>query len=499
VALDLERLERQLEAFLRHRRIRDWRVASAEWSTLDLEHLHEDFPDLNSYELWNDVQDTAVENPARKRAVMALLAAAHIESRTVGQLDGISDNVINTTTIYDDQTVAWRGLRRRWTVEKGVGERHKLEELWREELRRTFNDDLEQLQEKLIANAQPLDCPDWLNFWADLKRVDVPGTQAIADEVLKGSEDYYGATLRAYLGQLELPIDDVWQSDMDYALRASKLDVNFPSKQLMPTMVRTFRELGIDIESHTAIKLDLADRVGKTSGPSVFATEVPGDAQLLLRRTGGFRDYQALLYGLGMAESVVQVDPSFPFAERYLGDEVPSRGYGLLLSGLTLEPSWLRERLEFDDHYDYRIIATIGRLHEVRRAAAMVGYETQLWRDTAASGGLAEDYAERLSVALRMHVFPESYLTPLMGAPWNMFDASVDLLAHVFAAQLRQFLRKEFDEDWFKSPRAGRFLTQELWRPGRRYSAVELLGHMGFDGFQPSVLLNDMSEVLKGV
>jgi hypothetical protein len=69
----------------------------------------------------------------------------------------------------------------------------------------------------------------------------------------------------------------------------------------------------------------------------------------------------------------------------------------------------------------------------------------------------------------------------------------------MLAAHLREFLRREYDADWRRNPRAGRFLVQELWRPGRRYTAEDVLGYMGYDGFNPGILWGEIAEVLRVV
>jgi hypothetical protein len=71
------------------------------------------------------------------------------------------------------------------------------------------------------------------------------------------------------------------------------------------------------------------------------------------------------------------------------------------------------------------------------------------------------------------------------------------LRAAVFAAQLKLFLQREFDEEWWSSARAAKFIRDELWRPGQRHSAEELLGYMGYEGFDPSVLVTEFIEVLQ--
>ena len=83
------------------------------------------------------------------------------------------------------------------------------------------------------------------------------------------------------------------------------------------------------------------------------------------------------------------------------------------------------------------------------------------------------------------------------GAPWSTLSAATQLRAEIFAAQLRAFLRREFDEEWWRSERAARFIKDELWRPGRRHTAEELLGFMGLEGFDASVLAAEFEEVLR--
>ena len=77
-----------------------------------------------------------------------------------------------------------------------------------------------------------------------------------------------------------------------------------------------------------------------------------------------------------------------------------------------------------------------------------------------------------------------------------MPSSAVSLRAEVFAAQLRAYLRREFDEEWWRSGRAASFIKDELWRPGRRHSAEELLGFMGYEGLDAGALWQQIGEVL---
>jgi hypothetical protein len=97
---------------------------------------------------------------------------------------------------------------------------------------------------------------------------------------------------------------------------------------------------------------------------------------------------------------------------------------------------------------------------------------------------------------LHVRHFGDEYLLTMLDAPWSVLGSAVELRAELFAAQLRLWLRREFDEEWWHSGRAASFLKSELWRAGRRYSADELLGFMGFEGLDPGIVWADCSEVL---
>jgi hypothetical protein len=63
--------------------------------------------------------------------------------------------------------------------------------------------------------------------------------------------------------------------------------------------------------------------------------------------------------------------------------------------------------------------------------------------------------------------------------------------AALFACQLGQLLEQEYDEEWYRSGRAGRFLI-DRWREGQRYTAEELVRFLGFQGLDPSLLVAEL-------
>ena len=79
-------------------------------------------------------------------------------------------------------------------------------------------------------------------------------------------------------------------------------------------------------------------------------------------------------------------------------------------------------------------------------------------------------YAELLTEALKIPANAESYLDDIDGS----FYVTGYLRSWAFEAQLRDFLRSEFGNEWFARRDAGDLL-RELWSLGQGPTADELL------------------------
>jgi len=260
----------------------------------------------------------------------------------------------------------------------------------------------------------------------------------------------------------------------------------------MPTLIRAWRDLGLELTDQTSLHLEYV----RLPGLHVLPLEVPNEVRVLQRLVGGWQDYAGALRGLGSAQHLVSTDPSLGFRERWLGDETPTLGYGLLMESLVRDKTWLATRLDYPASDDFRAIAHLAWLYRIRRVAATVLYESRLWA-AEPGGSMAADFEETLTAATRIRHFPDEYLLGVLDSPWSTLHAAVQLRAELFAAQLRTFLQREFDEEYWRSNRAAHFIMDELWRPGRRHSADDLLGFMGSEGLDPSILAAEFEAVLR--
>jgi hypothetical protein len=491
--LALESFETVAETFVRARMWREHQFLTDLRPGRGLVSLYEtDFPDLTSTDLWADLQAATPEDVRQHTRLSALLAAANLEGHTRDFAVRATRVQAGATVALDEESLPWRLAPARWPLVLDVPRRHALEDAWRSVVRQDLNPTLEPWNEALRAALVPLGAEEWLPFWSRLLGIDAAGVDRLAQSVLDQTADVYGHGLGVYLSQLELPIDDVWPSDVDWAFRAPRFDAVFAGHLRMPLVIRTMRDLGIELEEQVDVRIEPAVDPGVQCVP----LEVPGDIRVLLRLIGGWQDYARTLRGLGMAEHLAHTDGSLRLWERWLGDVTPTRGYGALLEGLLRDRTWLVHQLEYAASDDFRVIAHLEWLWRTRRLAASAQYSQRLWQ-AEPGAAMAADFEESLSLATRARHFGDEYLLGLLGSPWTVFDDAIQLRSEVFAAQLRLFLKREFDEEWWRSSRAAHFIKDELWRPGRRHSAEELLGFMGFEGFDASILSAEFLEVLQ--
>lgn len=497
----VERFERQAEAYVQARSWHRWQDLAGLRSGVSLAELYdEDFPDFTSVELFADVQGAQIEDPRQQRSLLALLAGAMLEGRTVDSAEKASAFAARAPVDLGDDRVSWRAAPARWARLPETPRRHQLQEAWRDELRNRAGALLERWQTDLLEIAAVrLSVADLVDFWDTQRGMGLAEGQRLADSLLASTGDVYGHVLAVYLAQLELPIDDIWRSDLDWAFRAVQFDTHFPARRLLPTMAGTLRDLGVDLTDQPSVRLDVDGRQSKARGAACVAVGIPEEIHVLVQQVGGYQDYQRTLRGIGMAQHLAHTDRSLPFASRWLGDETPTLAYGLLLARLVLDPVWLRDRMEFTSVEDFRVVAHLAWLSRVRATAARLGFETRFWRSGAESGGMGAEFADAMASAQRLHAFSGEHLTLLLEAPWSTLRSATWLRAEVFAAQLAAYLRREFDAEWWRDPRAARLLVQELWRPGRRHTAEELLGFMGYEGFDAAVLRQEIGEVLNTV
>ena len=290
--------------------------------------------------------------------------------------------------------------------------------------------------------------------------------RALLDETERLWENEGDALFRARLG---FGLDEAKPWDVGRLFRAPELDAQYPADKMLPALEATLTELGIDIRSQANVHLDLEVRPSKSPRAFCAPIEVPGKVMLVIQPIGGKDDWEALFHEAGHTEHYACTSDTLSMEGKRLGDNAVTEGWAMLMQHLVTEPAWLSRRLDVPNVDELGKDGAVSLLYFVRRYCAKLLYEIELFQVEDPTT-VRSRYAELLSDALKIPIHSESYLDDVDGS----FYVIGYLRSWAFEAQLRDFLREEFGNEWFARREAGDLL-RELWSVGQEPTADALL------------------------
>ena len=239
--------------------------------------------------------------------------------------------------------------------------------------------------------------------------------------------------------------------DIARVFRATEWDPVFPADRMLPALVATLQDLGIDLYAQKNIHLDVEARPKKTPRAFCAPIEVPGKVMLVIQPIGGPDDWNALFHEAGHAEHFANTRAELTVEERRLGDSAVTEGWAMLMDHLTNDPVWLARRLDFPRPAEFAAEGAAHLLFFVRRYCAKLLYELE-FHVAADVTAMRPRYVELLGEALKIEPSPVDYLADIDAS----FYVSSYLRSWAFEAQLRSHLREEFGNAWFSRREAGR-------------------------------------------
>jgi len=369
----------------------------------------------------------------------------------------------------DGETIPFRMLRVALANEPDRAKRERLEEvrirLTDEHMNPVYLDaariDHDAVQQLGAANYYEL----YKRFGFKLDEL-ADQCRALLDETERMWEDSGDALFRERLG---LSLSEAKPWDVPRLFRAPEWDEAYPADRMLPALEGTLADLGIDLRSQSNVHLDIETRPNKSPRAFCAPIEVPGKVMLVIQPIGGRDDWEALFHEAGHTEHYANTSADLPMEARRLGDMAVTEGWAMLMQHLVTEPAWLNRRLDVPRVAKLANEGASSLLYFVRRYSAKLLYEIEFFQaDDPAS--MKDRYAELLGDALKLPAHPESYLADI--------DSSYYVIGYLrswaFEAQLRDFLRSEFGNEWFARQDAGELL-RELWSLGQGPSADELL------------------------
>lgn len=314
-------------------------------------------------------------------------------------------------------------------------------------------------------------------------------------ELLAQTEAIYRETMGWLMRKkLNLELADAARFDLPALFGNSPLDAHFPGQLMVETVRGCLGEAGVDALAGGRIELDLAVRATSRVGARCEPVEVPNRIAIFCESTGGRRGWQRFYHELGQGLASAYTDPRLPYAYRRLRDGSVDVCYGFLVQYLLVNPGWLRRYVGLNarrDSVNYLFVANVEKLCHVRRAAARLLYELELYGPGVAISELPASYANHMRQALGLAYPRELYL----------YDADQSLAcAHDLQAWLCEPLLvgsvvDSFDEDWYRNPACGAFLKRQ-WARGGRLTMDQLVEELGYERISVQPLVEAFERAL---
>ena len=282
-------------------------------------------------------------------------------------------------------------------------------------------------------------------------------------------DDVFRETVRKSLG-----IDPgmATRADAQAVMRAPQFDEFFPARAMEDSVRRQVTQMGIDPSANGRVIYDLGDRPGKRSRAFCAPVRVPEEVYLVLRPHGGQSDWSTLLHELGHALHFAFMRPDLEFEFRWAGDNSVTEGYAMLFDHLMHNEGWLSRYtgLRGEDARRFQRSTGFEELQFLRRYCGKLLYEAQLYGGTVSWGAMPDLYVETLSSATN---FAYRRADAFIDVDPRFYSARY-LRAWQLQALLTETLREQFDEDWYRNPNTGPWMTTELFGEGQRELAGEL-------------------------
>ena len=319
-----------------------------------------------------------------------------------------------------------------------------------------------------------LDLADGYNAtWELLAGFSLTELRAQCEQFLRDTQAAWDDTAPDFIRRgLSIEPKEATRADALALFRARAFDNAFPARDMETRVQRQVRDMGIDPLAGGRIRLDTAERDGKRSRAFCAAVRIPDEVYLVLRPHGGQTDWSTFLHELGHSLHFAYVRPDHPFEDKWLGDNSVTEAYAMLYDGLMQTAGWLKRYTDLAESRLAPFLRSAGfeDLHLMRRYCAKFIYETHLYDGDVRWEALPDLYVDLLSSAT-MFRYPPS--DAFVDVDPSYYSARY-LRAWQLQALIAETLTERFDEDWWRNPRAGPWVVENLFAEGQRELAHDL-------------------------
>jgi hypothetical protein len=490
--------EERLQRYLYERSEEGRAVRVGEKETSEQAAIVARYSDLFSREQLDLLRECeqAAEDDERERLfrLVKTCEAGLITAELAEEDDELENRILAARIGWEGEEMPLRTAQARLAVLESYAKREELGEL-QADRNAEFNDDRlellgkwEALEGDLSGIAEAVERNEYEKGISlrELERA-LAAASAAADDAYTALRDKWFERL---LGDERADVPPSYHSA--YMRRLSPLESTYTRERSVEICMDTLKQLGFDMENDENIRLDLDDRPQKSPRACVIASDPPKVVHLITRAQGGLHDYQAFLHEAGHALHFAGCDPALSYTFRKLSrDHALTEIYSYILESISREPAWHAQYFDLSEAQAVENANATTFLEALlfRRYVAKLQYELDFWSRYHESGPSNDGYSERLTAATGLRYRADGFVSDMDPG----FYSADYLRAWIRSAQLREYLKREVGEDWWRRGETGERL-RALFFEGTRPSSEEIAERIGFEPLDTGPLVSELSD-----
>src|SRR5918998_1391647 len=432
--------------------------------------------------------ETDPENKERLRRVYYYLLEGYIGSKTAPLEDALVSFEAGATVEVNGKSIPYHNVPVLIASEHDFERRNRLREASLVVVEETNPRRLEILRTGLSALAVEFGHDSYADYNAEKKRIDYGLLRSSMEGFLAETEETYAAQMGRWVEETtNRRLGEIGSHHFSYVSRMPQYDEYFPKDMLLGAYERTLLGMGLDPASQANIHIDTEERATKNPRARCYAPDPPDEVHLLIKPVGGLEDYMAFFHEAGHAQHFGNEDPTLDYVARAVSTSYAlTEVYSFLLEHLTQNRVWLTRVAGLPEQTARGAAyhAGLAELYLIRRYAAKLAYELDLFENPLEERRNRGLYATTLAAATHFVYAPQNYLNDMDPGYY-----SADYLrAWITEAMLRRHLEDTYGEDWFARSEAGKLL-RGLWATGESKENEDVVRTLGGKPFDTSYLV----------
>jgi hypothetical protein len=444
-------------------------------------------------ELRAKYEETAAYRETERAAIQRLIAfaeAGQLARKTQGLDAEIAAYEARAQIKWQEQSLSIRQTLALLEQEADAQRRRELYARYADAIK-AMNDLRAERSEIRQTEAQALGYENLLALQRAWHKVESEKLAGQAAQLLAKTESDYIAVFKPLLArEAGVALDEATVADLGYWQRLPRFAVFFPRARWQEVYVTLFAGLGFNVARQANVELDAALRPRKRERSFCAPLQVPEEIKLVVNPDSALGDGHAFsryfLSATAHTQLYAWTSRESHYEFRVPGDPAVAAAWGSLLGQLLHDAEFLLGVFGFPESGEFRHALAVFKLLHVRRAAALLQYETELHGGQLAHNAGAR-FAELLTDGVRVR-YDETEHLRAVDAP---FGAATNIRAWAFEAQLREHLKTRFGARWWDSRKAGEMLI-DLWNTGHRYTLEELAALIGLGALDFDWLVSDL-------